>query len=59
MGRWSVMSLTNRPLTLLYYFALVKMLSISVEDWLVIREGQSINGCKPSEYMVSKKCLAA
>ena len=53
------MSLTNRPLTLLYSFALVKMLSISVEDWLVIREGRSINGYKPSEYMVSKKCLAA
>ena len=25
----------------------------------MIREGRSINGYKPSEYMVSKKCLAA
>ena len=51
--------MVNRPLTLLYSFALVKCLSISVEDWLVIREGRSINGYKPSEYMASKKCLAA
>ena len=53
------MSLTNSPPTLLYYFALVKMLSISVEELLVIRDGRSINGNKPSEYMVSKKYLAA
>ena len=25
----------------------------------MIRDGRSINGYKPSEYMVSKKCLAA
>ena len=25
----------------------------------MIREGRSFNGYKPSEYMVSKKCLAA
>ena len=25
----------------------------------MIREGRSINGYKPSEYMVSKKCLPA
>ena len=24
----------------------------------MIRDGRSINGYKPSEYMVSKKCLA-
>ena len=49
------MSLINNPLTLVYSFALVNKLSISVDEWLVMRDGRSINGYNPKEYMVSKK----
>ena len=58
-GRWSLISFTNSPLTVLLSISLVNMLSIKVAQWHVILLGLMIFGYKLMLYIdCIDKCIS-